>query len=158
MSDPRLNSVHLDQLRRQDFRRARESLLGARGEETLAGENMLPQAASDKTMMEFLDKQAPGAKFVLMDRDYVYTLKVGLNTVGRLPDNDLVLDDAYVSRRHCAILVHADSGCEIHDVASKNGIWVNGQKINGPHKLVSGDEIRLSSQPFIFLVRDSEAV
>ena len=38
MVDPRLNSVHLEAPRRQEFRRAREVLLNARGWQTLAGE------------------------------------------------------------------------------------------------------------------------
>ena len=39
-------------------------------------------------------------------KEYIYPLKVGINTVGRSPDNDVVVQDCYISRRHCAILVH----------------------------------------------------
>ena len=35
MGDPRLNSLHLDPARRQDYRRAREALLQSRGVETI---------------------------------------------------------------------------------------------------------------------------
>ena len=65
-------------------------------------------------------KQA-GVHCWLLDRGRQIPLKVGLNSVGRLPDNDIVIDDATVSRRHCAIVVHSDLTIEIHDVASKNG-------------------------------------
>ena len=73
--------------------------------------------------------------------------------VGRSPDNDVVLDDAYVSRRHCAVLVHAGDRCELHDVASKNGTYLNGQKICGPTRLKSGDEIRMCNKNLVFVSR-----
>ena len=77
---------------------------------------------------------------------------VGLNSVGRLPDNDVVIDDATVSRRHCAIVVHSDMSIEIHDVASKNGTLVNGTKLAGPTRLRDGDEIGLSERRLTFLL------
>ena len=64
-----------------------------------------------------------------MDRDCVYPLKVGINTVGRSSENDVVVGDAFVSRRHCAILVHHSTVCELYDTASKNGTLVNGTEI-----------------------------
>ena len=66
------------------------------------------------------------------------TFKVGLNTVGRMPDNDVVVQDAYVSRRHCAIVVHTGDRCEVHDIASKNGTYLNGHKISGPTRRPPG--------------------
>src|SRR5207248_9898580 len=45
-----------------------------------------------------------------------HALAVGRNTVGRLPDNDVVIASPYVSRRHCAILVLPDGGCIIQDL------------------------------------------
>ena len=156
MTDPRLNSMHLELPRRQDFRAARDMLLGARGSHTLCAEaaggfagpnpnlTAIDQAGADEAL---------AAKFVLMDRDHVYPLKVGLNTIGRMPDNDVVLEDAYVSRRHCAVLVHAGDRCELHDVASKNGTYLNGQKISGPTRLKSGDEIRMCNKNLVFVSR-----
>jgi hypothetical protein len=157
MTDPRLNSVHLDPPRRQEYRRAREELLNARGWQTIAGE-MHPEAgtsmAHDNTIIPKAEGHAPaGLKYWLVDRDYVYPLKIGLNTVGRAPDNDVVVQDAYVSRRHCAILVHAGTGCELHDTASKNGTYLNGRKLSGPTRLNPGDEIRLCDQQFIFMTQ-----
>ena len=159
MSDPRLNSVHLDPVRRQEFRRAREALLNARGWQTIAGEQHADLGTShghDNTIIPKGEDRAPhGLKYWLVDRDYVYPLKVGLNTVGRAPDNDVVVHDAYVSRRHCAVLVHAGERCEIHDTASKNGTYLNGRKIGGPTRLNPGDEIRMCDQQFIFMARSA---
>ena len=157
MADPRLNSVHLEAPRRQEFRRAREALLNARGEQTLNleyGKHYGGPPPESRTLREGLMSRLPaGSTFVLMDKEAVYPLKIGLNTVGRLPDNDVVLTDPFVSRRHCAILVHAGDGCELHDVASKNGTYLNGQKLNGPTRLVPGDELRMCERQFIFMSR-----
>src|SRR5262245_53573999 len=123
MTDPRLNSVHLELPRRQNFRSARDVLLNARGDHTLCVENHAAAelSAVNLTAIQKLDNSTSiAAKFVLVDRDYVYPLKTGLNTVGRMPDNDVIVEDAYVSRRHCAVLIHANDHCELHDVASKN--------------------------------------
>src|SRR5438067_2365821 len=90
MTDPRLNSVHLELPRRQDFRAARDALLHARGEHTLCAEAVGPllPASPNQTAVEHPGSAAPvHAKFVLMDKGFVYPLKVGLNTIGRMPDN-----------------------------------------------------------------------
>jgi hypothetical protein len=154
MADSRLNSVHLEAPRRQQFRVARDALLNARGLNTMTAEKQSDASGVHEyhTAIQKAGDQAPAdVKYVLMDKDYLYPLKIGLNTVGRMPDNDIVLEDPFVSRRHCAVLVHARDGCELHDVASKNGTFLNGRKISGPTRLVSGDEIRMCNRTLIFL-------
>jgi len=157
MADPRLNSVHLEFPRREQFRRTREALLHARGWQTLLAEQKEEASPSDRpnTLVQNEKGQAPPAvQFWLMDDDFIYPLKVGLNTVGRAPDNDVVIQDGYVSRRHCAIVVHATKGAELHDTASKNGTFLNGQKLAAPTHLRSGDEIRMCDRNLIFVARD----
>ncbi len=155
MADPRLNSVHLDPPRRADYRRARDELLRARGANTLAVEADPDEAAGGNphTLIQGPEGAPPGLNFWLVDNEYIYPLKVGINTVGRSPDNDVVVADCYISRRHCAILVHAGTGCEVHDTASKNGTYVNGQRIAGSTRLRSGDEIRICDQRLVFVSR-----
>jgi pSer/pThr/pTyr-binding forkhead associated (FHA) protein len=136
--------------------------LGARGNQTQALENRgdyaWPSGVNHTAVQEPGKLPAAAVPFVLMDRDCVYPLKVGLNTIGRMPDNDVVLADPYVSRRHCAILVHHGLKCELHDIASKNGTFVNGRKIAGPTALQSGDEIRMCGKQLVFLSKgDGEA-
>jgi pSer/pThr/pTyr-binding forkhead associated (FHA) protein len=63
----------------------------------------------------------------------------------------VVVEDAYVSRRHCAVLVHAGNYCELHDVASKNGTYLNGRKIECPTRLKAGDEIRMCNKNLVFM-------
>src|SRR5207248_11491796 len=119
MADPRLNSVHLDFPRREQYRQARELLLNARGWQTLLAEREEDSSSERPGTIVQNDKgQAPpDAQFWLMEKDFIYPLKVGLNTVGRSPDNDVIIQDGYVSRRHCAILVHASKGAEVYDTA-----------------------------------------
>jgi predicted component of type VI protein secretion system len=49
-------------------------------------------------------------------------------SVGRFPDNHIVLRDDFVSRKHFA-LGKTDKGYFIEDLWSKNGTYVNGEKI-----------------------------
>jgi hypothetical protein len=154
MNDPRLNSMHLGFPRREDFRRAREALLQGRGLHTVALEQNaegLGRGVSFTMVQNQPDPVLPNSDYWLMDQEGIYPLKVGVNTIGRLPDNDVVIHGPYVSRRHCAILVHTGDGCELYDIASKNGTYVNGLRLCGPTQLSSGDEIRMCDRQFIFM-------
>ena len=161
MSDPRLNSVHLESPRRLLFRQAREALLNARGYQTVAAEDEKEDDSSAEgphtVVLHAQDKPPAGVKFWLVDKEFLYPLKVGLNTIGRAPENDVVVPDAYVSRRHCAILVHSGDGCEIHDIASKNGTFLNGRKLAGPTPLTMGDEIRMCDRQLVFMSHTDDA-
>ena len=153
MSDPRLQSLHLEgQPRRDQFRAARQVIQSACGSHTIAGDLRL-LAAEDPLHAA---TAAPSGKvpsrftYYLKDGNDVFPLRMGLNSVGRLPDNDVVIRDECVSRRHCAVLVHTDMRCELHDVASKNGTLLNGKKIGSPTRLQSGDQILLCNRRLTF--------
>jgi pSer/pThr/pTyr-binding forkhead associated (FHA) protein len=94
------------------------------------------------------------SRYCLAGKDTVYPLKVGLNTIGRMPDNDVPILDGSVSRRHCAIVVHAGDGCEVHDTASKNGTFLNGERVTTPTPIKPGDEVRLCDHRLVFLSDD----
>ena len=160
--DEHLRSIHLDTVRRQDFRRARDMLLNACGSHTRAlGRPELPEPRDEDDghthIEQVADQAPPNLDHWLMDQDGIYPLKVGINTIGRLPDNDVVIQGPYVSRRHCAILVHAAEGCELHDVASKNGTFLNGRKLAGPTPLAAGDEIRMCDRNLVFCTKHGPA-
>jgi hypothetical protein len=157
MTDPRFNSVHLPAPRRQDYRRARQELFQACGNRTLYAENHKSPSSSN-TLVSARDAAVgeDDADFWLMDREFFYPLRTGLNTVGRSPDNDVVVADEFISRRHCAIVVHQHTGrCELHDTASKNGTYLNGSKLATPTSLRPGDEIRVCDRRFVFVSRDA---
>jgi len=149
MTDPHLNSIHLPAPRREEFRAARQAVLQACGSQTLIGAR--PEVAgTSPTNVWDQAAAAAVAGFVLVDRDRIYPLRIGVNTVGRMPDNDVVIHDPYVSRRHCVIVVHAGDGCELHDVASKNGTLLNGQRIQGAARLAPGDQISMCERRLLF--------
>ena len=159
MTDPRMCSVHLEALpRRQEFRRARELLYGACGQQTLAIDQAQLEALRSGNPPPSEGQSGPSTtKYWLVDHDGVHHLKVGLNTIGRMPDNDVPVLDGSVSRRHCAIVVHATRGCELYDTASKNGTFLNGQRVTAPTPLKAGDQIRLCERQFVFLTGDPAA-
>src|SRR5262245_32315741 len=152
MGDPRLNSLHLDPTRRQDYRRARDQLLESRGCETICAERQREQDSGlNNTLIRQSISALPGTVACwLSDREFVYPLKIGLNTMGRSADNDVIVEDLYVSRRHCAVLMHHDNRCIIQDMASKNGTYVNGAKIAGPTQLRPGDKIRICNREYVY--------
>jgi hypothetical protein len=155
-------SLHLEgQPRREQFRAARDAIHAACGTHTLAGDVRILDddarlVASTIAPPAGGFPPAIGGKFTfyLKDGSNVYPLHFGKNYVGRLPDNDVVIRDECVSRRHCTVLIHTDLRCEIVEMASKNGTVVNGKKIDGPTKLQSGDQIVLCNRRLTFHVTD----
>jgi pSer/pThr/pTyr-binding forkhead associated (FHA) protein len=157
MSDPRLDSGHLDFPRREGYRRARQELLDARGWLTIAGsfaQNLVGDSDDwPSLLLPRPGELLPGGRFLLVEqaRRVAYPLRVGLNTVGRYPSNDVVLEESWVSRRHCVLLVHARGGCELHDTASRNGTWVNGRRVDRATPLNSGDCIAICNRTLWFV-------
>lgn len=157
MADSRLNSIHLEAPRRQEYRRARETLLRARGSQTVYIARASESSCVNHTLIEKGTGAAEGDLTCwLADGEFLYPLHIGVNTLGRSSDNDVVVDDAYASRRHCAILVHASGTFDLHDMASKNGTYLNGTRLAAPALLKSGDEIRISERSFVFCTRSDD--
>lgn len=67
-------------------------------------------------------------------------------TIGRTKDNDIQLAAAYISRRH-AVIQTDDDVTRIIDWGSKNGIFINGEKID-EHFLSHGDAIAIGNAKF----------
>jgi hypothetical protein len=152
VSDAHLNSIHLPPDRREQFRQARHILMTARSEMTehLEGGQVAALLRGDgRDTQRCSPHAAAPARWMLVDRHRSYPLQVGANSIGRLPDNDVVVEDPDISRRHCAILVHASQRCEVHDTASKNGTFVNGRRITGPTDLRAGDEIQMCTRRLV---------
>jgi hypothetical protein len=153
MSDPRLDSAHLTFPRRQEYRRRRDALLGTRGWLTLAAEQINGLVGESDEWPIRPEQVLPGTRYLLVDHrgGSAYPLKTGLNTLGRLPNNDIHFQELHVSRRHCVILVHAWGGCELHDTASRNGTFVNGVRVARPVQLTSGDWIKVCDRLLLFV-------
>jgi pSer/pThr/pTyr-binding forkhead associated (FHA) protein len=65
---------------------------------------------------------------------------VGVLTIGRDSSCDIVLDDLLVSRLHAFLLVYSDR-ITLEDLPSRNGIYVNGSRLEHSVRLHSGDRI-----------------
>jgi diguanylate cyclase (GGDEF)-like protein len=78
-------------------------------------------------------------------RPVVYRIKPGKNSLGRQPDNDVLISDESASRRHAEIYCH-ENNLVITDLSSTNGTFVNRQRLVQPLVLRSGDQIRIGQQ------------
>ena len=85
----------------------------------------------------------------------VVPLPAEITHVGRGLSADVRLDDATVSRKH-AVIVRRDDDVVILDDRSKNGVWVNGDRVSEA-RLGDGDEIRLGRVPLKFLTAAPQA-
>jgi adenylate cyclase len=167
MTDSRLHSVHLvDPIRREEFRRRRTAVFGAEGWMTRIFEHIpgwVPGSDDWPVLLPVRPEQLlPGTKFLLFEPETGrwHPLRTGVNTLGRFPDNDVFLDETEVphgncvSRRHGVILVHARGGCELHDLASLNGTFVNGRRITQPVFLRSRDVVRVCHRELVFVAAE----
>ncbi|MGW1764165.1 FHA domain-containing protein [Streptomyces sp. NPDC002073] len=67
--------------------------------------------------------------------------------IGRAPDNDLVVDDLVVSRRHAELRAHPDGTYEIVDLGSHNGTFLNGAPV-GRARVHEGDIVGIGHSAF----------
>jgi len=83
----------------------------------------------------YLYLTAPGmpAQKFLLDRP--------VTTIGRSSMNDLPIADKMLSRQHARILRDGNGGLTIEDLGSRNGTFVNGERLISVKPLKSGDRI-----------------
>jgi len=74
---------------------------------------------------------------------------VGPCVMGRRSDNDLPINNVQVSRRH-ALLVQYNDDWWLNDLGSRNGVMVNGIRLNSARRMRDGDEIRIANHRMIF--------
>ncbi len=76
----------------------------------------------------------------------------GQFVIGRAADCQLSLDDPLVSRNHATLSVSPDAVL-IADLGSRNGVRVNGERIESERALAHGDQITIGSQEMTILAR-----
>lgn len=81
-------------------------------------------------------------------------LSVQSTTIGRLSDNDIVVESSSVSKVHCKITNELDDRYLIVDMGSTNGTKVNGRKLQPGIEtpLIHGDTVTLCEHSFFFLL------
>lgn len=70
-------------------------------------------------------------------------------TIGRSSENDIIVKDPYSSNLH-AFIYPSDRGYVLRDNNSKNGTFLNSERIQGQIELKKGDEILIGSTRIIF--------
>lgn len=89
----------------------------------------------DRPILIAHEGELEGERWVL-DREQI--------TIGRADDCDIVLPRRQVSRYHARI-ERVNGGYVIRDLGSKNGTYVNGERVTDePHRLTDGDEIQVA--------------
>jgi len=69
-------------------------------------------------------------------------------TIGRLPDNTLVLDHPSVSSHHACVFTDGEQ-CIVEDLQSTNGTFVNGRRV-GRRALRNGDVVLVGRNRIVF--------
>jgi DNA-binding winged helix-turn-helix (wHTH) protein len=76
--------------------------------------------------------------------------------IGREIDSDIVVDDRQVSRSHAKIHSNSKNEILITDMDSKNGTFLNGERVTGSTSLKDGDVIKIALiQEFMFVSSDA---
>ncbi|MEP7343362.1 MAG: FHA domain-containing protein [Acidobacteriota bacterium] len=82
-----------------------------------------------------------------------YNLRRRLTRIGRNHDNDIMLNSDRVSRYHAEIAGEGDA-FKVIDLQSRNGVWINNQRVSDSAELNPGDRLRIGRQEFTFVVKE----
>ncbi len=86
-----------------------------------------------------------------------FALNPGETTIGRSIDNDIILTDLAVSRRHLRIVRGDDDVLRMHDMGSGNGTLVNGER--GQDLILSeGDRIQIGETSLVVCIPAPDAL
>ena len=70
-------------------------------------------------------------------------------TIGRAPDNQVVLMDPAISRQHVKVEFRQGAWW-IEDMGSRNGTQLGGKQLLAPEVLIAGDQIKIGSSTVVF--------
>lgn len=76
-----------------------------------------------------------------------YPVTVAGLRLGRDPANEVHIDDGGVSRQHARVLLH-NGAVWVQDAGSRNGLFVNGQRVPDHKQVKEGDRIVLGAHTF----------
>jgi len=74
--------------------------------------------------------------------DQTFELQKDVYTIGREAGNDIIINDAQVSRHHARLTLQGGAYV-LEDLGSTNGTFVNGRRVSGPVTLSAGDMVGL---------------
>jgi DNA-binding winged helix-turn-helix (wHTH) protein len=104
----------------------------------------------DETEAEAASSE-PAMKCWLLWEARQVPLTEGDNLVGRGVDASVWIDAPGVSRHHARIVLRRGEAT-LEDLGSKNGTYVGGLRVTAPHRLTSGEQIRIGSVVITFRI------
>ena len=72
-----------------------------------------------------------------------FPLEKPVTSIGRSSMNDLPISDKMLSRQHARIVKDDNGGLQVEDLGSRNGTFLNGERLAAPQPLKAGDRITL---------------
>lgn len=101
-----------------------------------------------------LEAERAGTPFLLFrDQEGAQQITAlhGTTTIGRRPERDVALTwDSEVSRLHAQLEPVGPDWTVVDDGLSRNGTYVNGERVNGRRRLKDGDRIVCGETPLVF--------
>ena len=86
-----------------------------------------------------------------------YTLKPGGNTIGRHPNNDIVIAEPSASRQHARIDYNRSTDTALlQDLSSTNGTYINRRRLSYTYRLQHLDMIRIGSSTINVVIRGTD--
>ncbi len=76
--------------------------------------------------------------------------------LGREPGNEVWIDDAGVSRQHARVILH-NGAVWVQDAGSRNGVFVNAERVADHRTLKPGDQVTVGGHSFVFELQDPGA-
>jgi len=132
------------------------------GQETMrhGGALSRPEPSEHDALLEAARAQitTPGEYLCFIEGDdtRIVPLTREWTRIGRSLAADVRFDDPTVSRRH-ALIVHQPDGVRVLDDRSLNGVFVNGERIEG-RVLKHGDEIVVGRYRLCFIVAGEDGI
>lgn len=99
----------------------------------------------------------PSKRFRLRYAQHNLELFPGQFLIGRSPECQLALDDPLISRRHARLLV-TEQGVYLEDLDSRNGVLVDGVRLEGQLRLVDQARIIIGTQELQFFSVEAGAL
>ena len=119
-------------------------------------------AATPAELRERIEAERAGTPFLVLrdgggaQRLFVLEPELMRVSIGRSAGNDVALGwDTEVSRLHAELERLGDEWTASDDGLSRNGSFVNGQRISGRHRLRDGDVLRVGRTQIAFRVPDA---
>jgi pSer/pThr/pTyr-binding forkhead associated (FHA) protein len=123
-----------------------------------------PHASTPAELKARLEAERRGDPFLLYrdgeGRQAIAGLDAGATrvTIGRRPDNDVALAwDSEISRVHAQLEPVGKDWVVIDDGLSRNGTFVNGERVTGRRRLRDGDRLCFGETPVLFRAPADEA-